>query len=197
MVLQRSVDLFFRPRAAFRSLLEGSRPVSYGFYGNLILAMVYFAGISISLAMNVMHIPQGLVLNIPPEQYYAYERFFIFPVGLAGTILAAGAIRLGACGCRGQGHFEDLFALLGFSAVELAVVMGLPDLLLGILAGFRVIVPRGFAYVGPHVILGTVWYLLLTILAVKEAERLGWKESILLGLLGFAANGLVSFIFIR
>jgi hypothetical protein len=197
MFLQYCVDLFFRPQLAFRALLDERRRVGYGILGNLLLAAVYFVSISIVLVMDVMHVPQLLVLSIPPEQYYAYERFFIFPVGLAGTILASGVIRLGAREWKGNGHFEDLFALLGFSFVVVAVVIGLPDLVIGVLTGVGILAPRGFAYVGPHVWLGTLWYLLLTILAVKEAERLGWGKSSVLGLMGFAVNGAVQFIFIR
>jgi hypothetical protein len=134
--------------------------VGYGIFGNLILALVYFAGISSNLAIGVMHIPRFLVLNIPPEQYYAYERFFIFQAALAGTILAAGVIRLGARGWKGQGNFEDLFALLGFSMIELAVVMGLPDLVQSILIGLNDIDPVTWIDVGLHVWLATAWLLL-------------------------------------
>jgi hypothetical protein len=182
---------------ALRELLGDPRRVAFGFLGLLTLAAVYFVGISLALAMKVAQIPQFLVLNIPAEQYYAYERFFILPVGIAGTILSAGVIRLLARWWSGQGNFEDLFALLGFSMIVVAVVMGLPDLLLGLLAGIGFVAPRGWEYVGPHVWLGTLWYLLLTVLAVKEVERLSWTGSFILALLGFAVNGIVQFIFIR
>ncbi|MGD2156961.1 MAG: Yip1 family protein [Anaerolineales bacterium] len=197
MCLRYSTDLFFRPQLAFRALLNDRRRVGYGILGNLVLAVIYFVGISVTLEMNELHVPQNLVLNIPPERYYAYERFFIFPASLAGTILAAGVIRLGAREWKGDGRFEDLFALLGFSFVVVAVVIGLPDLIIGILTGFGVLAPLGFSYIGPHVWLGTLWFLLLTILAVKEVERLGWGQSIVLGIIGFTVNGVVQFIFIR
>jgi len=192
-----SVDLFVRPRVALRGLLGDPRRVVFGFLGLFTLAAVYFVGISLALATKVAQIPQFLVLNIPAEQYYACERFFILPVGIAGTILSAGVIRLVARWCSGQGNFEDLFALLGFSMIVVAVVMGLPDLLLGLLVGVGVVAPRGWEYVGPHVWLGTLWYLLLIVLAVKEVERLSWAKSSILALLGFAVNGIVQFIFIR
>jgi len=57
--------------------------------------------------------------------------------------------------------------------------------------------PLGWGFVGPHVWLGTLWYLLLTLLAVKEAERLPWGKSIVLALVGFVVNGMVQFVFIR
>jgi hypothetical protein len=195
--LRYSADLFVRPRLALRALLGDPRRVGFGFLGLLILAAVYFVGISVALAMNVAHLPQFLVLNIPAEQYYSYERFFILPVAVAGTILASGVIRLGARWWNGQGRFEDLFALLGFSMIVIAVVMGVPDLAIGILTGIGVLAPLGFEFIGPHVWLGTFWYLLLTVLAVKEVEHLSWGKSIVLGLMGFAVNGVVQFIFIR
>lgn len=195
--LRYSADLFVRPHVALRALLGNPRRVSFGFLGLLILAAVYFVGISVALAMNVAHLPLFLVLNIPAEQYYSYERFFILPVGLAGTILTSGVMRLVARRWDGQGHFEDLFALLGFSMIVIAVVMGLPDLVMGILTGIGVLAPAGFEFIGPHVWLGTLWYLLLTVLTVKEVERLSWGKSTVLALMGFVVNGVVQFIFIR
>lgn len=123
--LQYSVHLFVRPRVALRALLDDPKSLGFGFLGPVALAAVYFFRISIALAMNAMHLPQSPVLKIPAEQYYAYERFFILPVGLAGIILASGVIRLFAQGWNGQGRFEDLFTLLGFGQIVVAVVMGL------------------------------------------------------------------------
>ena len=92
--LQYSADLIVRPHLALRALLGDPRRVGFGFLGPLILAIVYFIGISVALAMNAAHLPQFLVLNIPAEQYYSYERFFILPVALIGTTLTSGVIRL-------------------------------------------------------------------------------------------------------
>lgn len=156
MSTQYAVDLFFRPRLAFGALLNEPQRVGYGILDNLVFAVVYFIGIIIALETNVMHAPQLLVLNIPLEQYYTYERLFKFPLGLAGTMLASGVIRLGAREWKGEGLFKDLTTLLGFGSVVLAVVIGLPDLLIGILTGFGAIAPQGFTYVEPHVWMGTL-----------------------------------------
>ena len=195
--LQYSADLIYCPHLALRALLGDPRRVGFGFLGHLILAAVYFIGISVALAMNAAHLPQLLVLNIPVEQYYSYERFFILPVGLSATILTSGVIRLVARWWNGQGHFEDLFALLGFSLIVVAVVIGLPDLVMGMLVGIGIMAPLGWEFIGPHVWLGSLWYLVLTILTVKEVERLSWRKSIVLALMGFIVNGVVQFVFIR
>ena len=71
------------------------------------------------------------------------------------------------------------------------------DLAIAILVGIGILAPPGFEFIGPHVWLGTLWYLLLTILAVKEVERLSCGRSIGLALMGFVVNGVVQFIFIR
>ena len=195
--LQYATELFVRPRKALHELHGDSHRVRLGILGHLILAVVYFIAITISLTMNASHLPEFLVLNIPAGQYYAYERFFILPVGLAATILTSGVIRLMARLWAGQGQFEDHFALLGFSLIVVAVIIGLPDLVLGILVGIGILPPLGWTYIGPHVWLGTIWYILLMGLAVKEVERLSWTKSIVLALTGFVANGMVQFIFIR
>lgn len=195
--LQYCVNLFVRPQATLRALAGDRRRLFFGLLGQLILAGVYCAGISLALAIGVMHVPRLLVLNIPASQYYFYERFFIWPVALAGTILSSGIIRLVARVWDGKGQYEDLFALLGFSMIVIAVVMGLPDLAIGLLAGMGMITPPGFAYIGPHVWLGTVWYLFLVILSVREVERLSWGKTVVLAAIGFVVNGMVQFIFIR
>ena len=195
--LQYSVGLFYRPQTILRELAVDQRRVLFGLFGQAILAIVYFSGISLSIALEVIQIPKGIVLNIPVEQYYSFERYFILPVALAGTILTAGVIRLIARAWNGKGRFEDLFALLGFCMIIIAVVMGIPDFLIGPLTKMGIIAPRGFEYVGPHVFIATLWYLFLMILSVKEVERLRWSTSIILTLIGFVVNGMVQYIFIR
>lgn len=195
--LQYSVDLFVRPRLTLHALLYDPKSLWFGLLGPVSVAVVYSTGISIALAMNAMHLPQSPVLKIPVEQYYSYERFFILPVGIAGTILTAGAIRLLAKGWNGQGHFENLFALLGFSLIVVAVVMGLPDIAINVLPGFGIPVPMNWVFSGPHIYLGTLWYIFLMALSVKEIEHLSWIKTIALTLLGSLVNGMVQFIFIR
>jgi hypothetical protein len=75
--------------------------------------------------------------------------------------------------------------------------MGLPDLVIGVLVGIGIVEPTGWEFIGPHVWPGTLWYLLLMILAIKEVERLAWGKTIVLALMGFVVNGTVQFIFIR
>ena len=68
--------------------------------------------------------------------------------------------------------------------------MGLPDL------GIYIFAPK-FKGFGPHVLIGTLWYLLLTVLVVKEAENLSWGKSVAIAVIGSLASGTVQFVFIR
>ena len=194
---QYAVGLFLRPRKTLHELHGDSRRVGFGVGGHLLLAVVYFVAITVPLMLNGSHLPEFLVLDIPAEQYYAYERWFILPVGLAATILTSGVIRLLARLWGGQGQFEDHFALLGFGLIVVAVIIGLPDLVLGMLVAGGILAPLGWTFIGPHIWLGTLWYILLILLAVKEVEGLSWAKSIVLTLAGFVVNGTVQFVFIR
>lgn len=186
-----AADVVVRPRATFRALLADPRRVSFGFGGILALSVAYFASISLGIKHNGGMKPDAkrLVLRIPASRYYAYERFFILPVGLGETILTAGVIRLLAQRWGGQGRFEDLFALFGFSHVTIIPSMTIPDT-----AAIFLPMRRGnLSYVVP----GTLWMLVLLILAIQEAEHLPWAKSVAVALPAALANAAVEYIFIR
>ena len=109
-----SANLIVHPRLTLRAMLTDPRRVAFGLMGLLALTAIYFLNISILITKD-LHPTEPLVLRIPREQYYLYERCFLLPVAIGGTILSAGVIRLTARLWGGQGHFEDLFALLSFS----------------------------------------------------------------------------------
>lgn len=142
-----------------------------------------------------MHLPQSPTFRIPRNTILGT---IVHPARRTGrTILSAGAIRLLARRWNGQGRFEDLFALLGFSLMVVAVAIGLPDLVINILPVFGVAVPRWLEFYGPHMYLGTAWYFVLMILAVRETEQLSWAKTSVLGFPGALVNGAVQVIFIR
>lgn len=182
-----TINLIFRPFTALRTVLNHPRRLAIGFGGLLTLSAVYVIVFSVCLAKNVPPLAPP-VLRIPREEYFAYERFFIMPVAIAGTVLMAGIIRLVAGCWNGKGQFEALFALLGFIHVIVAIAMGVPDLVLALL---------GKSAVGPHVFLGTAWYFLLLIVTVRELERLSWPKTMAASIMGALANAAVQFVFTR
>jgi hypothetical protein len=181
--------LIVRPRATLRDLLADPRRVAFGLAGLLALTAVYVVGLSVAIANGRTPAEDTLLLRIPAERYYVYERIFLLPAAIGGTILAAGATRLTARLWNGRGTFEDLFALLGFAQVVVAIFMGLPDLALYLLVPERLVTL--------HVWPVTLWYLVLTIVAVREAERLPWSKSIVSALAGALANGALQFLVMR
>lgn len=185
-----SANLFVRPRVTLRAMLIDPRRVTFGFLGLITLTAIYLLNISVLIAKG-LHPTEPLVLRIPREQYYVYELFFLLPVVIGGAILQAGVARLLARWWGGQSCFEDLFALFGLNHIVLAIVMGLPDLAIYILA------PDIRGGLGPHILVGTLWYFLLTILSVKEAERISWSQSIVVAIASFLASGMLSFTYIR
>ena len=189
--LLHGLNLIVHPRKAIRALLVDPRRVAYGVSGVCILAAIYTIGISLALARDPATQPASPpVLTIAPERYYVYELLFLFPVAVASVILHAGVARLVCRAWNGNGTFENLFAILGFGYALIALVIGVPDLVLGLL-GVRVTI------VSPHVILGTIWYAALSVLAVKESENVPWAAACFAGTLGLLANGAIQFTYIR
>jgi hypothetical protein len=189
--LRYTGNLIFRPRSTLALLLTDPQRLPIGFGGILTLSTLYIIVISVTLARNPTAVPSvSPVLNVPPERYYVGERFFLLPVAVASVILDSGVVRLIAHCCRGRGKFVDVFALLGFGYVAIALVMGLPDLLIAALA-------RQVSMVAPHVVIGTAWYLILSLFVVRETEGLSWGLTILIGLAGFIANASMQFVFMR
>lgn len=92
-----------RPRATLRAMLEDPRRLALGFGGLLALTAVYVITLSVAIAKDLAP-HEMLILRIPAEQYYFYERLFLLPVAIDGTILAAGATRLTAKLCNGPGE---------------------------------------------------------------------------------------------
>jgi hypothetical protein len=181
--------LIVRPRRTLRALSAHPRRVTLGFGGLLSLTAIYAIGLSVAIANGRTPAEETLVLRIPAEQYYAYERLFLLPAAVGGTILAAGASRLTARLWDGHGTFEDLFALLGFTQVVIAIFKGVPDLALYLLVPDRLVTL--------HVWPVTLWYLVLTVLSVQEVEHLPWGPSIVSALAGALVNGALQFLVMR
>jgi hypothetical protein len=124
--------LIVQPRKAMRALLADPLRIAYGMAGVFTLSAVYILGILLALARDPAIRPASPpILAVAPERYYLYELFFLLPVALASVILQAGVARLVCCARNGHGAFEDLFAILGLGYTLIALVMGVPDLVLG------------------------------------------------------------------
>ncbi len=189
--LRYTGNLIFRPRPTLVLLLADPRRLAFGLSGILSLSVLYIIVISVMLARNPAVVPSvSPVLNIPPERYYPCERFFLLPVAVASVVLHSGVVRLMAHCWGGRGRFVDLFALLGFSYVLIALTMGFPDLLMAVLA-------RQVTAAGPHVIIGTAWYFILSLLIVRETEKLSWRLTVLIAVAGFLANASMQYVFMR
>ena len=189
--LHYAIGLMVRPRKTMRALLADPLRTGFGMAGVFTLSFVYIAGIALAMARNPDIRPTAPpLLTIAPQRYYAYELFFLLPVALVSVIVQAGVTRLVCSARNGRGTFEDLFAILGLGYTLLALVMGVPDLAIGLYGASVTIV-------WPHVILGIAWYSLLSVLAVKESEKVPWFTACLAGVMGLVGNGAIQFTYIR
>jgi len=177
-------------REVMCALLVEPRRLAFGMAGILALTLVYITGISLALLRHPGMMPlQTPLLRIAPERYYFYELGFLFPVALISVVVQAGVAHL-VCRIRSShGSFDDLFALTGFSYIVVALIIGIPDLVLGFFG------PP--VSIGPHVMIGTVCFCVLSVYAVRISEAVSWWIAASAGALGLLANGGLEFTFMR
>lgn len=182
------------PGRAMRALAAEPRGLRSGARALLAIGALY-AMISLGLAAA------GALPAVPPllalasENYYILQALFILPVLLLSWLAAGGTAYL--LSRRGQGSYESLLAALapalalplllpGFFAAALAVFLALggrqKDIMdLTAAPGIEQVVAMGYP------ILAAVWLVLLTIIAVRSARRIGRLRAAAAGL----AAGLV------
>jgi hypothetical protein len=103
---------FIRPSQTFLQLLNSRHRLRYALYAVIIQVVVYTL-VYIFLVLGDGR-PFKPWLNIPPENYYAYNRFFLAPSLMLAWILAAGVAQLFSVLFYGKGSFEDTLCVFGF-----------------------------------------------------------------------------------
>lgn len=202
-VLSAVVRVAVLPGATARALIGEGMALRLGLIGFVILAAMY----TFTVAWGWWHGFGAAVepwVPIAAEDYYFYEIFFAAPVYFLVLIVFAGTTRLTAQALGGRGTFETLVGLLGLSMVlPTFAFMWLPETILMVLfPGARATELGGFAGVPPW--LDTVrqlavpaWMLVIDVIAVSEAERLGAPKSTLAVVTGLFPATVLAVTWIR
>jgi hypothetical protein len=143
-------------------------------------------------------------LNIPSKDYYLWETWFGTPAFFVVAIVFAGASRLIALPLRGQGSFENTFAIYCISIVlPMFITMWLPEATLMILLPDKRLSPLGgFAFMPPWLdalrqIVGIVWPLVITWAGINHSEKLTGLTSLLVTVLAFIPAAILILVLIR
>jgi hypothetical protein len=197
---------FVAPKRAFEALLADPRHLALGAGYLAIPAALY------TLMYQFLTLAHGAPssftpwLNIPKDEYYAYNRILVAPSMVICWILAAGVIQILSHLFKGKGTFEGTLAVIGLSiAVAMWATLG-QDLVMSFLGAIRVIDARGArggdeladhladAHLDLHDPLPRLVPVLLFAKASAAAHQLRRLPAIALGVTGFAVFQAVFFV---
>lgn len=204
--LQYYLSAFVRPAQTFSTLLNDNRKLRFAFYAVFIQAVVYTL-VYIFLVMGDGR-PYKPWLNISPEEYYWYNRFFLAPSMLLAWILAAGAVQLLSKMLGGKGSFEDTLCVLGFGIGIASWATGLHDVVSSFLGAVHIINQQAFelALNSPTIwrtllwilmIIYLLWFCVLFSKGVMTVHKIKVSSAVLIGVCGFIVYQLFFFIFNR
>lgn len=197
---------FTRPAQTFSGLINDRRKLRYALYAVLIQAAVYTL-VYIFLVMGNGR-PFKPWLNIPPEDYYWYNRFLLAPSMLLAWILAAGIVQLLSKAAGGTGGFEDTLCVLGFAIGIASWATGVHDLLTSFLGAVHVINQQAYELElnSPTMWRTLLWILMLCYLlwfcilfskGVMAVHKIRPGSAAIIGISGFIIYQLFFFIFNR
>lgn len=190
----------YRSIVSMNDLIEDDKRLNFGASILLFVAVLYTITVAIA-ARKGIHVVVKPFLNIPPESYYRWEVFFTIPVFFLTVIVFSGFARFFAELLGGKGDFETIFAVYSVVIVlPLILTMWIPETLLILLKephslNPHVIIPAVIDI--PRQVIGVLWPLVYTVIAIKRIEGFGLAKSLLISLLAFVPYTVLILVFIR
>jgi hypothetical protein len=191
-----------RPRAALQALLADRHQVAYALLIYLFLGAIYTLTVQMAYARG-FGAQVTPFLAIPAQRYYFWQRFYQIPLFLVAFIVFAGSARLMASAFRGQGSFENAFALCAAAmTLPMLLTMWVPETILfyATAPGYTPPGAWGLAWQLFHAlrqIAGILWPLVLIGRGLARAERIGGAAAALVTAVAFLPTGALMVVFIR
>jgi hypothetical protein len=147
-------------------------------------------------------------LNIPKEEYYAWNRFLVAPSMFISWILSAGVVQMLSHLFHGKGSFEDTLSVLGLGVGVAMWATLLHDLVMSFLSAIQVINAREheIAMNSPTIwrtiiwICMTgylVWFIFLFTKGIGKAHKISMIRAFILGIAGFVTFQAMFLLFNR
>jgi len=177
------ITVFFRPkqvyeRAAKRSYFSAILPV-------IVMCLAYAAVFYVSYKKGKASF-YPLFVKIPPEKYYFYQMLFFTPLVMAAWAAAAVVMRSTAKLLGGKGRMENIIKASAYS----------------IFAPWYLHFPFDAAFVSAnvhHVVLALTIALtvIYTVILIRQEEKTGWKQTLVIAGATLAVAGGINFTFVR
>jgi len=191
--------ILFHPAITLRCFLADPRRMPYGLYAVLIFAGLY--SIASLVGYWLGRLPYGWepFIKIPTQQFFLWQSIYLIPATLVSWIFYAGCIQLLSKPFGGKGGFEDTFALLGLTFFAFLLAMQLPDWIVDYALPRSVFnSPMFYNFINPlRLIAGTIWIVVLHILAVQRAQALSLGKAAIVTLVAVVPYVLLTLTYIH
>lgn len=165
-----------RPVRGLRDLIQSKQRVGYGSIVFLVLGILYTVSVQLAYSRGIGAAVQPFV-DIPAEDYYAFQRFWQIPFFFLTSIVFAGTARLLASAVSGTGSFEAIFAVFCVAqTLPMFITMWLPETFLFLFSPGVDLWPVWVDVV--RQVVGIVWPLVLTVLGIVLSEDLRGRRSL-------------------
>ena len=185
----------FNPATLFDALANSSRCIFWGWVYTLGFSFLYSLT-ALQLYIRGWHPVVEPIIPISIRGFYLAQTFFTIPVTLAtiglGTIVAYGLARL----MNSTARIGAFWGTLSIAAVIPALItMWIPEtFFIPFLEPQTLLSPP---YDTVRIFAGSIWSVLLTILAIRSSARVNWFKSLLIAIPTAAVIGLTTAVFYR
>ncbi len=182
------IKSIYSPLKIFQDLLYSDHSALYGWITTLGFAILYALTAMILAARSFLPLtPPGL--PIPAEQYYFYQVFFTIPVGVVGVglsyLVARGGLNLFSINPGTQ----QLWGPISIASVLPSFfTMWVPETFIAILFNPA----NEWTYITfdiTRIAVGTIWTIVLTIIAIKATNRAKWWQCAIIGIVSSGIMG--------
>jgi hypothetical protein len=185
----------FKPFRNLDLLIQDEHKVRRSTIIFLFLGIIYTISVQLAYMQGFGAVIQPF-LNIPAQDYYAWQRFFQIPLFFITTILFAGIVRLLSATTGGRGSFENVYSILCVcQTFPMFLTMWIPETINFIFYPGQHIYPEWFN-IGRQ-ISGIIWPLVLVTIGIRKSEQIKWHWSILFMLVASVPMVALMVIFIR
>jgi len=190
------VKSLYKPLNTFSLLLNSKESIKFGWIFTIGFAILYTITAVILTIKDFIPIAEPSI-PIPLQEYYFWQCFFAIPIGIIGVALnyciTIGFLRLFSIKLGSQKLWGPISIA---SVLPFVFTTWIPETF--IVAVFYD--ANEWTYLTFDMIriaIGSLWAVILTILAVKSVEDVKWLQSILIGIISSGAMGTLMGIFYR
>jgi hypothetical protein len=185
---QTVIKSIYSPLKTFRELSYSNKSIKYGWISTIGFAVMYTATAIILAATGWLPFTEP-ILPISPERYYFFQSFFTIPVGILGVglsyLIAIGLLRLFSIKIKTQklwgpisiaSVLPSFFFMWAFETFVVALLYS----------------PNSWSYLTFdlfRILIGTIWTVILTIIAIKSVENTKWWQCIIIGTISSGIMG--------